>query len=109
MNPREAERDAIRARLAQSRAEIEALLEPPPPGVGESEAARLDGEFPRSHTLKLLMSGRGLSAVGALASGLLLARPGLVWRLMRAIPTGAIARMILLRVLTSFRERHSRA
>ena len=99
------ERDAILARLAQSRAEISRLLEPPPEdggdaGTGPSGAA---GSFPRSRIMRALMSGRGLGAVGAMAGGLLIARPGLAWRLLRIIPTSAVARVVVGKVMSAMR------
>lgn len=101
-----AARDAITARLAQSRAEISRLLEPPPPGEAGESAPREDsifGGFPRSRTMRALMTGRGLGAVGALAGGLLLARPALAWRLIRLLPTSAVTRLIVARVMSSLR------
>jgi|SRR5580692_6899322 hypothetical protein len=101
MNARDqAERDAILIRLEASRAEIRRLLEPPPDEEGPSAArSGPPGSFPRSRTMQMLMSGKSLSAVGATAAGLLIARPGLAWRLLRALPTGAVARMVLARLL----------
>ena len=97
-----AARDAIVARLAQSRAEIRRLLEPP---VADADAGPAPGgspgRFPRSRTIQALMSGRGLGAIGAIASGLVLARPAIAWRLVRLLPTGALARMVLARVMRS--------
>ena len=59
------------------------------------------GGFPRSRTMQALMSGRGLGAIGAIASGLVLTRPALAWRLIRLLPTGAVARVILARIMRS--------
>jgi hypothetical protein len=95
-------RDAILARLAQSRAEIRRLLEPP---VADADArpapSGSPGGFPRSRTMQALMSGRGLGAIGAIASGLVLTRPALAWRLIRLLPSGAVARVILARIVRS--------
>jgi hypothetical protein len=104
----EAAREVILARLAASRAEIRRLLEPPAPG--ETDDARpapsgAPGGFPRSRTMQMLMSGRGLGAVGALIGGLLIARPALAWRLIRLLPTNAVARMIIARVVGAMRAR----
>jgi hypothetical protein len=98
----DAARDAILARLAQSRAEIRGLLEPPvaDAATGQAPAGSLGG-FPRSRTMQALMSGRGIGTIGAIASGLVLARPALAWRLIRLLPTGAVARAILTRVMRS--------
>jgi len=107
VNPRdEAERSAILARLAESRAEIKRLLEPRQEEEGAPQAE--DGlGFPRSRTMRALMSGRGLGAVGATAAGLLMARPALAWRLMRMLPAGALLRVALNRLVGGMRERRA--
>jgi len=101
------ERDAIMARLAQSRGEISRLLEPPPGGSeGEGPGSSgVAGGFPRSRTMRALMTGRGIGAVGALAGGLLLARPRMAWRLLRMLPTGAVTRMVVGRLIGAMRGR----
>jgi hypothetical protein len=107
MNPRdEAERSAILARLAESRAEIKRLLEPRQEEDGGAEGEERVG-FPRSRTMRALMSGRGLGAIGATAAGLLVARPALAWKLMRMLPAGALLRMGLARFLGGMRERRA--
>lgn len=100
------ERDAILARLAESRTEISRLLERPPDAVsddGEPGPAGAAHGFPRSRTMQALMSGRGIGAVGAMAGGLLLARPRLAWRMLRLLPTSAVTRMIVARVVGAMR------
>jgi hypothetical protein len=105
MNPgEEAQRKAILARLAESRAEIKRLLEPRTGEAGDEGPDDGTG-FPRSRTMRALMSGRGLGAVGATAAGLLMARPALAWRLIRMLPTGALLRMGLARVLGGMQGR----
>ena len=104
-----AERDAILVRLAQSRAEISRLLDPPAEGGGDDTGPRprRAGEgFPRSRTMRALMSGRGLGAVGAMAGGLLIARPGLAWRLLRILPTSAVARVVVAKVMSAMRGKN---
>jgi hypothetical protein len=104
----EAARDALIARLAQSRAEIQALLDPPPQGDRlHGVESGPPGQFPRSRTMRMLMSGQGLGAVGALAGGLMVARPSLLWKVVRAVPTRTIARMLVLRAIGALRERRS--
>jgi len=105
----EAARDALIARLAQSRAEIVALLTPPPEEETSGDTFVPPGQFPRSRTMRALMSGRGLGTVGALAGGLLVARPGLIWGLVRSVPTRAIARMLVARAIGALRERKARS
>jgi hypothetical protein len=102
----ETRRAAILARLAESRAEIKRLLEPRSEQAGEEGADNGTG-FPRSRTMRALMSGRGLGAVGATAAGLLMARPALAWRLIRMLPTGALLRMGLVRILGALQNRQS--
>jgi hypothetical protein len=102
------ERDAILARLAESRTEISRLLERPPDngggdGDGVPGPAGFAGGFPRSRTMQALMSGRGIGAMGAMAGGLLLARPRLAWRLLRLLPTSAVTRMVVARVVGAMR------
>jgi len=100
----EAARAEILARLAASRAELRDIFEPSPVANGAAgEGASLD-EFPRSRTVQMLMSGRGLGTLGALAAGLIVARPALALRLLRMLPTGALGRMLLVRVVTAMRQ-----
>ncbi|HWJ36969.1 MAG TPA: hypothetical protein VNR70_17010 [Steroidobacteraceae bacterium] len=96
------------ARLAASRAEIRRILEPPPraPPGPEADTAQAGAEtFPRSRTMKLLMSGRGVGTVGAVVGGLLIARPALALRLLRMLPTGAVARMLLVTAMSALRSK----
>jgi hypothetical protein len=78
----------ISARLAQSREELRSLLDPPrtESDAGNSMAGDYPGGFPRSRTMQMLMSGRGLGTLGAVAAGLLVARPALALRLLRMLP-----------------------
>jgi hypothetical protein len=102
-------RNETLARLAQSRAEIRRVLEPPPrvshAAAEDSRGGEHDGAFPRSRTMRLLLSGRGLSTAGALVGGLLMARPALALKLLRMLPTGAVARMLMVKAVTAFRDR----
>jgi hypothetical protein len=56
--------------------------------------------------MQLLLSGRGVGTVGAVVGGLLMARPALAIRLVRMIPLGAVARMLLVKGITALRARH---
>jgi hypothetical protein len=102
----EAARIEIRARLAASRQELCRVLDPP---RNEPEADGLAGDhpggFPRSRTMRLLMSGRGLGTVGAVLAGLLLARPTLALRLLRMLPASAVARMVMTRAFSALRAK----
>lgn len=100
-----AARAEILARLAATRAEVRNIFEPPPPEAGATAATGVFSGFPRSRTMQMLMSGRGLGTVGALAAGLLMARPALALRLLRMIPAGAVARTLLMRTLTGLRSK----
>jgi|SRR5882757_10318618 len=95
-------------KLAKSRAEIRRFLDPPRPTPGPepdtAEAAAADA-FPRSRTMKLLMSGRGVGTVGAVVGGLLMARPALAFRLLRMLPTRAIARILVVNAISALRSK----
>lgn len=106
--PGAAEREALLARLAESRAEIGRLLEPASTGGADDAAteSRPNGAFPRSRIMRALMTGRGMGAVSAIVGGLLLSRPRLAWRLLRMLPTGAVTRMVIGRVIGAMRGKH---
>jgi hypothetical protein len=55
--------------------------------------------------MQMLMSGRGLGTVGAIAAGLLIARPALALRLLRMLPASAVARMLMLKAFSALRTR----
>jgi len=100
-------RDETLARLAASRAEIRRVLEPPPrvsagdgPGSGDSAF----GAFPRSRTMKMLLSARGAGTLGAVVCGVVVARPQLALRLLRMLPAGAIGRMLLVKAVSALRS-----
>ena len=105
MDSETAARAAIIARLAASREELRQLLEPPPEVDGHSAAGAHPGGFPRSRTMQMLMSGRGLGTLGAAAAGLLVARPALALRLLRMLPAGALARMLLARAVSALHSK----
>ena len=103
----DAAREETLARLAASRAEIRRLLEPPPrvsPGEGPDSGATGRGAFPRSRTMKMLLSARGAGTLGAVVCGLLVARPQLALRLLRMLPTGAIGRILLVKAISALRS-----
>jgi hypothetical protein len=102
----EAARIEIRAKLDASRQEIRRVLDPPPRNeAAAGVSGALPGGFPRSRTMQLLMSGRGLGTVGAVAAGLLLARPALALRLLRLLPASAVARMVMTRAFSALRAK----
>ena len=100
-----AARDQIRARLAQSREELRVLLDPPPLAGNGSAASSANGMggFPRSRTMQALLSSRGLGTLGALAGGLLIARPALALRLLRLVPASAVAKMLMAKAVDAFK------
>jgi hypothetical protein len=103
---RDQARDEILAQLAQSRAEIRRLLDPPPGGfVGQGSGVAEEGAFPRSRTMRTLMGGGGLGAAAAILAGLFIARPTLAWRLIRMLPTGALARTFIVRAIAAMRSK----
>jgi len=108
IDPEQEARAEILTRLRASRAELRQVLDPP--RNDEADGASTTGRgrskpFPRSRTMRALMSSKGLTALGATAAGLLMARPALALRLLRMLPASAFARMLLIRAMTSFRSR----
>jgi hypothetical protein len=101
-----AAKDLILLRLAQSREELRQLLDPPPEERKTgATAANGHGGFPRSRTMQMLLSTRGLGTLGAMAGGLLIARPALALRLLRFVPAGSVAKMLMARVLSALKEK----
>jgi hypothetical protein len=102
-----AERDLIRNRLAQSREQLRLMLDPPPGESNGSGAAGMNGlsGFPRSRTMQMLLSGRGLGTLGALAGGLLIARPALALRLLRFVPASAVAKMLMAKAVSALKSK----
>ena len=100
-----AARNEIRAKLAQSRGEVRRLLDPPREHpVGNGAAAVPGGsDFPRSRTMRVLMSSRGLGTLAALAAGLLMARPALALRLLRMVPVSAVAKILIARAVSALK------
>jgi hypothetical protein len=100
-------RNLIHSRLAQSREELHGIFYPPPGENGEDgQASGMGrGRFPRSRTMQMLMSGRGLGTLGALAGGLLIARPALALRLLRYVPASSVAKMIMARAIGALKAK----
>jgi hypothetical protein len=104
-------RNAILARLAQSREEVRQVLDPPrvESGGNDAQAAHTGaGEFPRSRTMRTLLSSRGLGAAGALVGGLLIARPSLALRLLRMVPVSAVGKMLVAKLISGLGKRDAR-
>ena len=102
-----AARSQIHAKLVQSREELRHILDPPPGDHGNGGQAPRNGnaEFPRSRTMQMLMSGRGLGTLGALAGGLLIARTALALRLLRFVPASAVAKMLMARAIGALKAK----
>jgi hypothetical protein len=102
-----AARNEIRRKLAQSRDEVSRLLDPPraPAAAGNGQAGSPGrSDFPRSRTMRMLLSSRGLGTVGALAAGLLIARPALALRLLRILPVSAVAKTLIARAVSALKS-----
>jgi hypothetical protein len=105
-DPGTAARDQVAARLAASREEIRRVLDPPREQVNSGETASNGHDtFPRSRTMQMLLSGRGLGTLGALAGGLLIARPALALRLLRMLPTGTVAKLLIGRAVGALKAK----
>jgi hypothetical protein len=91
-------RKQVRARLAQSREEYRAILDPPRLNpAGETSASHAG--FPRSRTMRMLMGKGGLRTIGVLAAGVLLMRPKLALKLWRMLPAKMVKRLLIGRAL----------
>jgi hypothetical protein len=90
-------------RLAISRGQLREILDPQRDDSirGGHGGGRQNGTFPRSRTMRMLMTSRAAGTVAAVGAGLLISRPAILWRLLRMIPAGAIARMTILRLFTA--------
>jgi hypothetical protein len=100
-------RSDVMAKMAASREELRRVLDPPREQIdanGEAVHNGLGG-FPRSRTMRMLMSSRGLGTLGALAGGLLMARPGLALRLLRFVPAGSVAKILFARAMGALKEK----
>jgi hypothetical protein len=98
-------RNLVHTKLAQTREELRAILDPPPGHAGNGQAAGSSSGFPRSRTMQMILSGRGLGTLGALAGGLLIARPALALRLLRLVPASAVAKMLLSKAIGSLKSK----
>jgi hypothetical protein len=99
-------RKAILAKLAQSREEVRHILDPPRAENGADGAPQhVASEFPRSRTMRALLSSRGLGAAGALVGGLLIARPSLALRMLRMVPVSTVAKMLLGKAISGLGKR----
>jgi hypothetical protein len=97
--------DAIRGRMSQSREELRLLLDPPPAAAGSEAAMNGHAGFPRSRTMQMLLSSRGLGTLGALVGGLLIARPALALRLLRLVPVGTVGRMLMNKAIGALKSK----
>ncbi len=98
-------RQAIFDKLHQSREEIRSILDPPREEGGAPDRGQAGGQFPRSRTMRALLSSRGIGAAGALGAGLLIARPALALRLLRMVPLSMLGKMLFTKALTSLRSK----
>jgi hypothetical protein len=80
-------------KILESRTELERLL------IDDQEESRSSGSFPRSRTLRLLTSNRGIVLLAVVAGGALLLRPTLLKRAIRYVPMGPLLRMLTNRLL----------
>jgi hypothetical protein len=100
-------RSEILARLTASREELRRVLDPPrrEAGGAAQDGAAGTGRFPRSRTMQMFTSGRGIGTLSAVAAGLLIARPALALRLLRMLPASAVAKTLLLRAVGMMRAK----
>ena len=75
-------------KVMETRAELERLL------IDDPDDSRSSGMFPRSRTLQLLTSNKGVVLLAVAAGGLLLLRPRLLKSAIRFVPMGPILTML---------------
>ena len=86
-------------KIIGTRAELERLL------IDEPGHPRSSGTFPRSRTLQLLTSSKGVVLLAVAAGGLLLLRPTLIKRAIRFVPMGPLVNMLASRFLGDSRSK----
>lgn len=79
-------------KLQESRAEFQHLFEPDDP--------RAQNDFPRSKTMRLLLSSRGAALLAVAAGAVLILKPGLAARAARVVPMGGILRSLAVNLLS---------
>jgi hypothetical protein len=101
-------RKTLLAKLALSREQVREVLDPPRVETGDSgQPQNAASEFPRSRTMRALLSSRGLGAVGALVGGLLIARPALALRMLRLVPVSTVGRMLIAKAISALGTKRS--
>lgn len=97
------------AKLASTREELRALFEPADASANAgASGTRAVAAFPRSRTMQMLLSGKGLGTVGALVGGVIAARPALALRLLRLVPVTAVGKLLLGKGIGMMRDRYIR-
>jgi hypothetical protein len=94
----EEKRKLVRARLALSREQYRLILDPPRVHPEAGAAPASIAGFPRSRTMRTLLSKSGLGTLGAVAAAILVARPRLALKVWRSLPTRMLRRLLIGRV-----------
>ena len=97
--------ESAAARLARSRAELQALFEPEQSAPGAPGAAQERGAFPRSKTMKLLTKGAGPAGLAVMALALFATSPAKARMLLRYLPMSAITKIVVARFINSRGDR----
>jgi hypothetical protein len=92
-------RNQVRARLAGSREEYRTILDPSLDNPESGKTSASLANFPRSRTMRTLLSKRGLGTLGAVAAAVLLARPKLALKVWRMLPARVVKRLLIGRAL----------
>jgi hypothetical protein len=95
----EEKRRLVRARLALSREEYRAILDPPHKHHEAGETPAGPAGFPRSRTMRTLLSKSGLGTLGAVLAAILVARPRLALKIWRMLPTRMVRKLLIGRAL----------
>jgi hypothetical protein len=92
-------RNQVLARLAQSRGEYRTILDPPHDNPEDGKTSASLANFPRSRTMRTLLSKRGLRALSAVAAAVFLVRPRLALKVWRMLPARMVKRLLIGRAL----------
>jgi hypothetical protein len=92
-------RNQVLARLAHSRLEYRTILDPPHDHPEEGKTSASLAHFPRSRTMRTLLSKRGLGTLSAVAAAVFLARPKLALKVWRMLPARMVKRLLIGRAL----------
>jgi hypothetical protein len=92
-------RNQVLARLALSRGEYRTILDPAHDHPEDGKTSASLANFPRSRTMRTILSKRGLRTLGAVVAAVFLMRPKLALKVWRMLPARVVKRLLIGRAL----------